>query len=155
MRNLSFRRSRYALASLVVAGGLVAGVACAQRPGPGQQNPGLVISPTTKDFGDQAIGGETAATTFTVTNNSPNTSGTVGVTVEGTSAENFINQVADDNCSDGTIAAGGSCTVDVKFAPLAPPGQKDAELVVVSNAAADGTPKATLTGNATESQPGP
>jgi hypothetical protein len=152
MRNLSLRRSRYALASLVVAGGMVAGVACVKdKPAPA--NPGLVISPTTKDFGTQGIPGETAATTFTVTNNGPNASGMLAVTLEGTNADNF--SAAPDNCSGTTLAVGKSCTVDVKFAPKAPPVQKDAELVAKSSVAADGTVKATLTGTATETQPAP
>jgi predicted TIM-barrel enzyme len=108
---------------------------------------GLSISPVTANFGDQAIQGETAATTFTVINNGPNTSGTIGVTVEGTNADNF--SAVPDNCSEKTLDVGDSCTVDVKFAPLPPPGQKDAEFVVVSSEAADGTAKAALTGNAT------
>jgi hypothetical protein len=152
MRNLSLRRSRYAFASLVVAGGLVAGVACTTG-GPGPANPGLVISPITNNFGSQSIPGETAAATFTVTNNGPNPSGTLSVTVEGNNPGSF--NALPDNCSGTTLAAGASCTVDVTFKPLAPTGQKDAELVATSNVPADGTPKANLTGTATETQPAP
>ena len=153
MRNLSFRRPRYALASLLVAGGLVTGVACVEKKQSPPVQTGLSISPVTTNFGDQAIQGNTAATTFTVINNGPNTSGTIGVTVEGTDAGNF--SAGPDNCSEATLDVGNSCTVDVKFAPQPPPGQKQAELVAVSNLPADGTAKATLTGNATETQPQP
>jgi hypothetical protein len=106
MRNLSFRRSRYAVASLLVVGALVTGVACVEKKKetPPQAQTGLSISPVTANFGDQAIQGETAATTFTVINNGPNTSGTIGVTVEGTNADNF--SAVPDNCSEKPLTSG-------------------------------------------------
>ena len=147
MRNLSLRRSRYAFASLVVAGGLVAGLACTTG-GPGPPNPGLVIAPITNDFGSRSIPGETSAATFTVKNNGPNPSGTLSVGIEGNNPGSF--NVLADSCSGTTLPAGAGCKVDVTFKPLAPPGPKDAELLAKSTVPADGAPKANLTGMATE-----
>jgi hypothetical protein len=153
MRNhLATRRGRHALASLLVGTGLVAGVACGQGMKlPPPPTAGLSITPNPGEFGSLAVGSESDPITFTVENESENTADAVGVTVEGTNADNFVVQVEQDNCSDLPLDAGATCTVDVTFKPLAPaPETKQAELFAVSGSQDVATGTALLTGDATE-----
>src|SRR3954452_12947415 len=95
---------------------------------------GLTPSPTSIAFGQQAIGaGSTAPQTATLTNN-----GTGPVTFSGAPAMTGPDasqfKLGASNCT-GTLAAGGSCTVDVAFDPSTF-GDKSAQLGVASNAPA-------------------
>src|SRR3954471_9584228 len=109
---------------------------------------GLTPSPTSIAFGQQAIGaGSTAPQTATLTNN-----GTGPVTfsgapaITGPDASQF--QVGSSNCT-GTLAAGGSCTVDVAFDPTTF-GDKSAQLSAASNGPAA---HVDLTGTGIQAQP--
>lgn len=73
------------------------------------------VSPTSIDFGSQAVGGTSAAHTVTLSSAAGLT--VSSVTLTGTNPGDFA--IGSDTCSGQTLAAGGSCTVQVSFAPLA------------------------------------
>jgi F5/8 type C domain/Abnormal spindle-like microcephaly-assoc'd, ASPM-SPD-2-Hydin len=87
-------------------------------------SPTLNASPTSLSFGSQAVGSASGAQAVTITN-----SGSAAATVSGVSASGAFTQT--NNCS--AIAAGGSCTVNVAFAPTAA-GAATGTLTVTSNA---------------------
>ncbi len=70
----------------------------------------VTITPASRAFGNVAIGSTSVARIFTVTNNS---SGSIAFSV--TPSANFTKT---DNCA--SVAAHGSCTINVAFAPTAP-----------------------------------
>jgi hypothetical protein len=155
MRNdLFFRRSRYAFASLLVAGSLISGAACAKQANAGQPPPpatGLSVSPTTANYGSVSFGSESAPVTFTVKNNGPSPSEALSVFTEGTDPAAFSWAPADDTCSDNPLAVGAECTVSVSFIPQqGPTGDKTADLVAKTNDPADGEARAALKGTATQ-----
>ena len=93
-------------------------------PDPAQ--PGsLTASPTSLSFGDVSSGSTSAAQTVTVTN-----PGASAASVSSISTTGPFSQT--NNCG-GSIAAGGSCAVQVKFAPTSGGAQTGA-LSVASNA---------------------
>jgi len=94
------------------------------------------LSPTSADFGTEAIGFTTAPQTFTWTNNSTFSS---GVTLLNTTGDFNITS---SNCS--VVPAGSSCTVTVVFTPTAL-GARTGTLNIGSGAT---TLTAALTGNA-------
>jgi F5/8 type C domain/Abnormal spindle-like microcephaly-assoc'd, ASPM-SPD-2-Hydin len=87
-------------------------------------SPTLNASPTSLSFGSQAVGSASGAQAVTITN-----SGSAAATVSGVSVSGAFTQT--NNCS--AIAAGGSCTVNVAFAPTAA-GAATGTLTVTSNA---------------------
>jgi hypothetical protein len=145
---LTSGRRRYALLLLLGAGSLVImGNTCAPTKPPAPT--GLSIAPASADFGDQQIGTFTPPAdleTFTVTNNGPDKSGTLTFAFQNFNPDNFAANVA--GCSGKELNAGETCQVSAGFAPLAPAGKKQTDLVVSTNIAADGTAAATLSGNA-------
>src|SRR5262249_41674571 len=133
MRKLLSGRSRYGLACLIAAGGLVAATAScvpAKQGPPKEQPPGLSISPTIWFFGD---GNEISLNphSFAVTNNGPSTSGTLETNTGGADPANFqLGQAGtiDNTCDGNTLPAGGTCVVDVDFDPtIGPSGFKKAD----------------------------
>ena len=109
--------------------------------------PGLSVSPTPIAFGDQQVATTSAPTTVTVTNTgtSPLVFAAGAVSLTGDQPGEF--GVTSDTCSGATVAAAGTCTVAVQFAPTST-GNKTAKLTLVSNAA--GSPhNVTLTGTGT------
>jgi hypothetical protein len=84
----------------------------------------ISISPTTLGFGTVATGSTSAAQTVTVTN-----SGTAAAPVSGVSITGDFSQT---NTCGSSIAAGGSCTVSVKFAPAAA-GSRTGNLTVTAS----------------------
>ena len=87
-------------------------------------SPTLSAAPTSLSFGSQAVGSTSGTKSVTITN-----SGTASATVSGVSVTGGFSQT--NNCS--SIAAGGSCTVNVAFAPSAA-GAATGTLTVTSNA---------------------
>ncbi len=87
---------------------------------------GLTATPTTLSFGDVAAGSTSAAQSVTVTN-----PGTSAASVSSISTTGPFSQTS--NCG-GSIAAGGSCTVQVKFAAPASGGPQTGNLSVSSSA---------------------
>jgi hypothetical protein len=73
------------------------------------------ISPATLDFGSQEAGTGTAKQTLTITNSS--NSKTLSITSLAPSSA--VYQVTADSCSAQTISAGGHCTFDNGFQPIA------------------------------------
>src|SRR5581483_1848136 len=88
------------------------------------------ISPTSRDFGSQRVGTTGTAQTFTITNAGTDTLNVTSASIGGTDAAQYT--LAADTCSGKAIAAGGQCTVDVKFAPNAA-GSYHATLHIVSD----------------------
>jgi len=111
-------------------------------PGGGSTGTGgtaLAASPASLAFGSEASGSTSAAQTVTVSN-----SNTSAVSVSSVSASGPFNET---NTCGTSIAAGGSCTVSVTFAPTAS-GAATGTLSVASSAA--GSPLAVaLTGTGT------
>jgi hypothetical protein len=85
----------------------------------------LSASPSSVSFGNEAVGSTTSAQTVTVSN-----SGTVAASVSSVSASGPFSET---NTCGSSIAAGGSCTVSVKFAPTAS-GAASGTLSLASNA---------------------
>ncbi len=102
--------------------------------------PTLNASPTSLSFGSQAVGSASGTQAVTITN-----SGSASATVSGVSVSGAFTQT--NNCS--SIAAGGSCTVNVAFAPTAA-GAATGTLTVTSNAGNSPT-TVTLSGTGTTS----
>lgn len=97
--------------------------------GVGVTGPSASLSPTSLTFGNQAIGTVSAAQTVTLSN-----AGSASFTFNGVQpSENYT---ATSNCP-GTLAAGGSCAISVKFAPTADvnPGFATGGQVFVSTSA--------------------
>jgi hypothetical protein len=148
---LTSGRRRYALLLFVCAASLVLmGNQCAQPTKPPPPPPtGLSIDPTSHDFGDDVTddGVTLGNQTFTVTNNGPNTSGTLHVTKDLYNPDNF--NIQPNTCEGATVAAGDTCTVKVFFEAHHSPGPRLANLIVSSDEPADGTAIAELIGTAT------
>jgi hypothetical protein len=139
-------RRRYALLLLVGAASLVVmGNTCETTKPPAPT--GMSISPTSHDFGDVNFGVESTPQTFTVTNNGPETSGTLTVDLEGGDAVDFLTK--NDTCTGQQIDAGHTSSVDAALKPTSS-GLKTTDLVVKSDDPADGTATATLTGHGHE-----
>ncbi|HEV2315918.1 MAG TPA: choice-of-anchor D domain-containing protein [Candidatus Acidoferrales bacterium] len=86
-------------------------------PGVGAPAPvaAVTISPSQFDFGDEPTGGTTPAQPFTLTNNSANSLAlsTTDFTFTGTNPNDFTQT---NNCVP-QVVAGGSCQINVTFAP--------------------------------------
>jgi HYDIN/CFA65/VesB-like, Ig-like domain len=137
---------RYALLLLVGAGSLgIMGAQC--QPTKEAPPTGLSISPTSHDFGDVNFGFESTPQTFTVTNNGPETSGTLTVALEGGDAGDFVTK--NDDCTGNMIDAGATCTLDAAFKPNSS-GPMTTDLVAKSDEPADGTATAALIGHGHE-----
>ena len=104
----------------------------------------LTESPSSLSFGSQAVGSTSGAQTVTVSN--PNST---AVSVSSVSASGPFSQT---NTCGTSIAANGSCTVSVKFAPTAS-GSASGSLSVASNAPSSPL-TAALSGTGTTSGPG-
>jgi len=85
----------------------------------------LTASPASLSFGDVPAGSTSAAQTFTVSN--------PGGTAASVSSISASAPFAETNTCGGSIAAGGSCTVSVKFAPTSG-GATSGTLSVISSA---------------------
>jgi hypothetical protein len=98
-----------------------------------------LIAPALHDFGVVLANNGTKVKTLTVTNAGTDTLTINGISVTGVNASEFSQTNA---CS--SVPVGGSCTVDVTFAPVAA-GFKSAALTIESNAP-DGPAAAVLSG---------
>lgn len=83
-----------------------------QLAGRGVTGPALRVRPERVDFGSQAVGGSSAPVAVTVTN-----SGDATVVLTGVVAARNFSQT--NNCG-ASLAAGASCTIQARFAPLSP-----------------------------------
>ena len=87
--------------------------------------PVLGVSPTSLSFGNQTLGSTSAAKTVTISN-----TGTGTLNITGISSSNA--EFAFSPASISPIAAGGSATLSVTFAPAAPAGTKSANISILS-----------------------
>jgi uncharacterized repeat protein (TIGR01451 family) len=104
-----------------------------------------VLSPSSLDFGSQAIGSTSAAKTVTLSNTGSAPIAVSSVAIGGTNAGDFA--ISSDPCTGTAIAPGGSCAVQATFAPSAT-GPRAATLSFVDDA--DDSPQtAALSGTGT------
>jgi hypothetical protein len=103
----AFGRAMVVAGAVVLALGPAAGVAAA-TPRP----PVLAFTPSPFDYG-QVAAGQTASHTFTLANTGGQATGALTDTLTGVAA--FT--VTGDTCTGISLAAGGTCTVTVRFAP--------------------------------------
>ncbi|HEY2901567.1 MAG TPA: choice-of-anchor D domain-containing protein [Polyangia bacterium] len=90
----------------------------------------LGLSLNTKSFGTLGVNaGDSAPTTFTVTNTGATSSGPLAVALEGTDATSF--NISFSDCPLAALASGKTCHVDVRFNP-ATTGNKVASLSVTA-----------------------
>ncbi len=83
-----------------------------------QREPSILsIAPTRLDFGDQRVGTVSEARVLTITNRDTQSVTIDLVALTGDHAGEFA--VGVDSCGGVRLAPGGSCTVDIRFAPIA------------------------------------
>jgi hypothetical protein len=113
--------------------------------------PGLSLKPGGFEFGDQAVGTASPSKTVAVTNTGDAPLVVSGTALIGPDADEFVK--SGDGCTGIPLAAGGHCTIGVRFAPVA---ERDASatLRILSNAPA-GPASFTLTGTGTPAPPPP
>jgi hypothetical protein len=75
----------------------------------------LSITPTSHDFGSHPPETHSDPQSFVVTNTGPNPASPITLRTEGEHADDF--HVGNDLCGGTTLTPGGTCTLDVTFAP--------------------------------------
>ena len=120
-----------ALITLAGVFSFMAASASAATPTPAK----LSIAPQSYQYGSVAVGGSSASQSFAVTNTGQSASGPISVAVTGTNTADFV---IDANSCTATLAAGGNCSVSVRFTPAAA-GARTATLSV------SGTPGGSVT----------
>ncbi|MGF1473495.1 MAG: choice-of-anchor D domain-containing protein [Rubrobacteraceae bacterium] len=113
--------------------------------------PAVSITPSSNDYGNQQVGTRSDPQTFTVENSGTSPLNISNVSLAGTNTSQFT--LDNDNCSGATLPAGGSCSVDVLFAPSAA-GDKSALLRIQSDSPTS-PDDAQLSGKATPVPPPP
>jgi len=83
----------------------------------------MVLSPTSQNFGSIQVGNSSAPVTFTVSNNSANTAGSIVLSLTGGNPGDFsTTNSGAGSCaalSGGNLASGASCTFTATFSPTA------------------------------------
>jgi len=105
--------------------------------------PAVSVSVTTLSFGTISVGQKSAAQAATLTNSGQAPLTLASLALSGASVSDFA--LAGDCASGATIAPGGTCTMQLSFAPTAV-GTRTASLTVASNAT-NGSPVVTLSGS--------
>lgn len=105
--------------------------------------PAVSVSVNTLSFGATSVGQKSAAQAVTLTNSGVAPLTLASLTLAGSSVGDFA--LAGDCTSGATVAAGGTCTMQLSFVPTAV-GTRSATLTVASNAA-NGSPVITLSGS--------
>ena len=108
------------------------------------------LTPTALGFGSAPLGLHTASQSVTLTNTGDWRMRVGGVSLGGASADEF--SISGDDCSGQVLLVGQSCSVGVRFGPLAT-GPASAVLHVMDDAAT--TPSVTLSGTGGPPPPGP
>jgi subtilase family serine protease/sugar lactone lactonase YvrE len=115
---------------------------------PGTAAPKVTLTATSVSFGAQAKGTTSAAKTVTLTNSGNAALTGVAITLAGTNPADFVES---NNCA-ATIAAGGKCTITLKFKPAAA-GAFTATVSIKDNA--NGSPQTiALSGTGATAGPG-
>ncbi|MDR3676720.1 MAG: choice-of-anchor D domain-containing protein [Acidobacteriota bacterium] len=91
--------------------------------------PSVSLNPSALSFGSQTEGTTSTAQSITMTNPGSTSLLITGISVTGTNATDF----AQTNSCGGTIAAAGTCTINVTFTPTAS-GGRTAAISIVDNA---------------------
>jgi hypothetical protein len=94
--------------------------------------PAIATSPTSKDFGQQAVGTASQPQTFTIANTGTDTLAIATVAITGADSAQFAESA--NGCNGQSIAPGGHCTVTVAFNPASPGAHNNASLEITSNA---------------------
>jgi hypothetical protein len=113
--------------------------------------PGLSLKPDGFEFGGQAVGTASPSRTVNLTNTGDAPLVVSGTAVIGPDADEFVK--SGDGCTGIPLAAGGHCSIGMRFAPVAV-GDAGATLRILSNAPA-GPASFTLTGTGTPAPPPP
>ncbi len=113
-------------ATLDLSSGESGGLASATLAGNALVPANVTIDPTGQDFGTVAVGDQSAAATFELTNTGEATSASLDPTLTGTGADQF--SLVSNGCTS-PLAGGASCELKVVFAP-ASGGEKGATLSV-------------------------
>ena len=103
----------------------------------------LAVNPTSNNYGTATVNTDGSTVPFTVTNTGDVATAALGTSLGGTDASQFV--IAAGNTCGGTLAAGATCMVSVRFHPLTA-GAKSATLTITGGAGV--SVAATLTGNA-------
>jgi Cep192 domain 4/NHL repeat len=103
--------------------------------------PAATISPTSLTFGSVPVGTQTTAQTLTLTSSGIGPLGISAVSASGDFLET-------DNCASTSLAAGNSCTIQVRFMPTAA-GLRTGTLTITDNAA-DSPQSVALSGTGTD-----
>lgn len=111
----------------------------------GDCRPPPVIEPSVRDFGPVALGMRSTATRFVMRNGGGAPTGVVTATIAGTNPSDFAIETATSTCDGATIDPGGTCVLDVVFAPTAT-GARAATLRVRVAGGGGGTTTAALSG---------
>jgi Abnormal spindle-like microcephaly-assoc'd, ASPM-SPD-2-Hydin/Beta-propeller repeat len=115
--------------------------------GTGLTPPPVFLSPSTVNFGSQAISSTSTAQTVTLKNNSTATLSNIVVSITGAGASSF----AQTSACTATLATGKTCTISVTFTPTATGAVTATLSVADSDASSPQT--ATLNGTGTTSTP--
>ncbi len=105
-------------------GGISTGLVLAVGP-----LPSAGVSPSSLDFGAQAVGVATASQPLTLSNTGSNTLSIVTVSISGANASDF----SQTNTCGSSLAAGASCSISVTFTPSAA-GARSTTLYILDNA---------------------
>ena len=105
-----------------------------------------VVTPSSLDFGSQALGSTSAAKTVTLSDTGSAPIAVSSVAIGGTNAGDFA--IVSDPCSGQSIAAGDSCSVQVAFAPTAT-GPRGPATLSLTDDAGDSPQTVSLTGTGT------
>ena len=130
-----------AATGMLTVTGAPGGTAGAALTGNGVAPGELSISPPTQDFGMVVMGGNSATTTFTVTNTGGTPTGALAVALSGTDLTQF--EVTSDGCDTQVLAGAATCQITLRFSPTSA-GSKTASVTVT--ATPGGTTVASLTG---------
>jgi uncharacterized repeat protein (TIGR01451 family) len=102
------------------------------QPMPPPAPPQVLLAPTSLNFGDEPVGSTSSAQQVTIRNTGDEDLVIGLLATEGAGAGDFV--LGTDMCSNATLGADKTCTVEVTFTPTAA-GGRAASLAVPSNAA--------------------
>src|SRR5439155_13428500 len=124
----------------------VSGTSTATPPPP----PAVTLTPASLTFADTLVGSVSVVKTVTVKNTGLGSLSVTALTLGGVDSANFAKGA--QTCTGAPIAAGASCTVDLKFSPLAT-GTLGATLSIVDNV--PGAPQTVTLGGTGTAPPAP